>query len=133
LTRAFESQIRPEAYAGYLAGWRERTRAEKEHLVGKFQESRTLAEDCVGVLVRRYPIRRAWLIGSLLTPDYFHAASDIDLVVEGLPSKHYFAALSCLYDLLPPDLESDLITLETAQPGLREHIMKEGKLLYERA
>lgn len=130
---ALESQIQPEAYASYLAGWRERTRAEKEHLDGKFQQSRSLADDCVGVLVRRYPIRRVWLIGSLLTPDYFHAASDIDLVVEGLPSKHYFAALSCLYDLLPPDLELDLIIIETVRPGLRERIMKEGKLLYERA
>lgn len=132
MTIAFERQILPDAYAGYLTGWRERTRAEKERLAWQIKENRSMAEQCVKALVQRYPIQRAWLIGSLLTEESFHAKSDIDIVVEGLPPKDYFSALASVYDLLPPGLELDLLTLEAVQPGLRESIMTEGKLLYER-
>lgn len=77
---------------------------------------------------RRFPeVERLWVIGSFTAPRFFSAASDVDIVVRGLPSERYFEAL----DVLEKELEVpvDLIREEEAPAGLIARI-QEGILLY---
>ncbi|MBI5788821.1 MAG: nucleotidyltransferase domain-containing protein [Candidatus Schekmanbacteria bacterium] len=88
-----------------------------------------LANQCAGLLKNNYPTKRIFLIGSL-AKGIVHEHSDIDLVVEGLPAELYIKALTELYDLLPPDVELNLIPYEDAFDSLKEKALSEGKLIY---
>ncbi len=48
--------------------------------------------------------------------------------MEGLVPGDYFEALRDLWELLPPDLELDLIRLEDAPPGLIRRVRGEAKM-----
>ena len=88
-----------------------------------------LAERSAEFLKSKYKVKRIILIGSLVK-GFFHARSDIDLVVEGLAPELYIKALTELYDLLPPGVELNLIPYEDAFPSLKEKAVKEGELVY---
>lgn len=120
-----------ERYAKYITAWEKRDRREQEELQSRAEQAGKAARRCAQLLAERYQIKRVWLIGSLLQRESFHNRSDIDLAVEGLAERKYFDALVKLYQMIPPGLELDLITLETAQPALRKHILATGRLLYE--
>ncbi len=129
---AENQQTLRERYADYITAWEKRDRREQQELRSGAKKAEETAYRCAELLAERYRIKRVWLIGSLLQHESFHNRSDIDLAVEGLAEKEYFDALSKLYQIIPSRLELDLITLETAQPALREHIRTTGRLLYER-
>lgn len=95
----------------------------------KKEELIKLAEKCSEILKDKYGAKRVFLIGSLVK-GHLHERSDIDLVVEGLLPKLYIKALTELYDLLPPEIELNLIPFEDAFESLREKTLKEGKILY---
>jgi len=126
-----ESTLRDQ-YAPYIEAWRKRWQAEHERQRKRAKAARLLAATCAQLLVDGYGVTRVWLIGSVLKPETFRKGSDIDLAVEGLADRDYFPALAKLYEQLPAGLELDLISVETAQASLREHVMEEGELLYER-
>ena len=128
---AENQQALRERYADYITAWEKHDRREQEKLRSKAEQAEEAAQRCAQLLAERYQIKRAWLIGSLLQHESFHHRSDIDMAVEGLAEKEYFGALSKLYQIIPPGLELDLITVETAQPALRRHIQTTGRLLYE--
>ena len=56
--------------------------------------------------------------------------SGIDLVVEDLPSNFYIKAWTELWDILPADVELNLIPFENAFASLREKTIKEGEVIY---
>ena len=87
------------------------------------------AKNCIGLLKDKYKVKRIFLIGSLVK-GYIHERSDIDLVVEGLPPEFYMKALTDLWDILPADVELNLIPFEDAFESLKEKAEKEGKLVY---
>lgn len=93
------------------------------------QELLNLAKRCAEVLRDNYKVKRIFLIGSLVK-GFVHDRSDIDLVVEGLPSELYISALTELWDLLPPGVELNLIPFEDAFESLKEKTTKEGELIY---
>lgn len=70
--------------------------------------------------------RRAWLVGSLAWGG-FDAASDVDLVVEGLAE----ADAAGLWDRLSTALGApvDLLRLETLPPGFAQRVVSEGERL----
>ena len=97
-----------------------------------------VAEACGTLLRERFGARRVILFGSLVGQGPWHGASDIDLAVEGLPPEQFFAAYTACRDLLPADIELDLVPLESAYPEMRARIlgevaMPEGPLLALRA
>jgi len=90
---------------------------------------RELASKCVELLKDEYHINRVFLIGSLVTGN-IHERSDIDLVVEGLPAQYYIKALTDLWDLLPDDVELNLIPYENAFASLKDKTIAEGEVIY---
>lgn len=95
----------------------------------KKEELKSLANKCIAILTTKYLVKKVFLIGSLVH-GIVHERSDIDLVVEGLPSEFYIKALSELNDLLPPGVEINLIPFEDAFESLKEKTIKEGELVY---
>jgi len=86
-------------------------------------------EKCVHLLEKKYKVKKIFLIGSLAS-GFMHEKSDIDLVVEGLPSDLYIRSLTDLWDLLPPGVELNLIPYEDAFKSLKEKTIKEGIILH---
>jgi predicted nucleotidyltransferase len=82
------------------------------------QQARVAAERCEKVLKETFGARDVYLFGSLGGQSPWHSRSDIDLAVEGLAPERYISALNACYALLPPGLDLDLVTLETAPPEL---------------
>jgi len=94
------------------------------------EDLRILARKCSELLKDKYQVRRVFLIGSL-AKGTVHERSDIDLVVEGLPSDFYMKALTELWDLLPAGVELNLIPFEDAFTSLKEKTIREGEVIYE--
>lgn len=90
-----------------------------------------LAQQCADILRDKHTVNRVILIGSLVK-GRVHENSDIDIVVEGLPSKEYINTLTELWDMLPAGVPLNLIPLEDAFTSMKEKALKEGKVLYER-
>jgi predicted nucleotidyltransferase len=67
-----------------------------------------------------------YLFGSVAWPERFHADSDLDLAVEGLPDEKYLRALAELWRLLPAGRELNLVPLQAAFPELAERVRREG-------
>lgn len=76
----------------------------------------------------RFGASRVFLFGSLAWGGV-HARSDVDLGVEGIQETDLdgFAA-----DLMwKVDADIQVVAIETAPPGLRDRILRDGVLLYE--
>ena len=110
--------------------WRHRRRAEREALLLRQQRLVEAAQNCANLLAKKYTVRAVYLFGSVAWPDRFHADSDIDLAVEGLPDEKYMRALTELWHLLPAEGELSLVPLESAFPELAERVRREGIVLY---
>ncbi len=93
------------------------------------EELRRVAIHCIEVLKDKYKVTRVYIIGSLVK-GYVHKRSDIDLVVEGLSPDLYMSALTELWDILPNDIELNLIPFEDAFESLKQKAMREGELMY---
>ena len=97
--------------------------------MGRREELCNLAQKAAEILKNDYQVKRVFLIGSLVK-GYVHDRSDIDIVVEGLAPRLYIKALTDIYDILPPDVELNLIPFEDAFESLREKTLEEGVLIY---
>lgn len=80
-------------------------------------------------LAKRYAIERVYLFGSL-AEGLFLKGSDIDLAIEGLDFHDYLKALA-EYRYLGK-IHLDILHLDFCKPHLKETILKEGKVLYEK-
>lgn len=76
----------------------------------KRQEVIESVRNAVPDILREFPgLTKIWIVGSVATPLFFDMRSDVDVVVDGLPSGQYFD----LYRLLEKrfDVKIDLIDL----------------------
>ncbi|OGG46701.1 MAG: hypothetical protein A3F84_25210 [Candidatus Handelsmanbacteria bacterium RIFCSPLOWO2_12_FULL_64_10] len=89
------------------------------------RQAQEAAEACVQVLREQFGVRQVYVFGSLSGQGPWHSRSDVDIAVEGLPSREYVHALSTLYQILPEGVELDLITLEDAPPEMIARIKGE--------
>jgi predicted nucleotidyltransferase len=80
---------------------------------------------CADLLTVRFGATRVVPFGSVRDPGAWHAASDLDLAVEGIAPEQFFQAWSSLYSVLPSGLEVDLVALENTYPELRARILGE--------
>jgi predicted nucleotidyltransferase len=83
------------------------------------------ARACMQLLKERFGARRVILFGSVAGQSPWHERSDIDVAVEGLAPSELFTAYTACRDILPRDLELDLVPLEQAHPELRARILGE--------
>ena len=93
------------------------------------EELLQIAEKCVRILKNKYKVKKVFLVGSL-AGGFVHNKSDIDLVVEGLPSDLYIKSLTELWNILPTGVELNLIPFEDAFESLKEKTIKEGEIIY---
>ncbi|MHB0878374.1 MAG: nucleotidyltransferase family protein [Anaerolineae bacterium] len=123
----------PAEWQPYIEAWRERWRRRQAEVEQRTALAREAAGRCAAYLAERWGVSRVYLFGSLAGWGKPHAHSDVDLAAEGLPpGGEYFRILADLWEYLPEGVELDLVPLEEAHPGLRERILSEGELLYER-
>lgn len=87
-----------------------------------------IARRAAQVLRKDFGARRVVVFGSLAHGAWFHAHSDIDLAVEGLPPGSVWRAWSAI-EQVEPSIQVDLIELETATDRLRQRIQEQGKEL----
>lgn len=79
--------------------------------------------------LQRYGAERVMLYGSLARGDA-RPDSDLDICVEGLPDENFFCALGeCL---LHSEHSISVIDLQSSYGLLRNRILEEGLVLYER-
>jgi predicted nucleotidyltransferase len=77
------------------------------------------------LLKQQFAVQRVVLFGSLAHDAWFVAGSDVDLAVEGLDSAEYFSAWKLVEEALE-GYPVDLVEIETASPGLRAAIDRQG-------
>lgn len=116
----------------YASQWKKRLQEQRRKLAARKQDALGSAELCAEILGEKYRATRVYGFGSLWRDEEFDQFSDIDLGVEGLSPEKYFSVLAELDDYLPPDMELDLIPMESAHEALKERIVREGEVLYER-
>jgi predicted nucleotidyltransferase len=85
-------------------------------------EAYKIAQKCAQLLKEQFKVGNVYIFGSVIGDGYWHKRSDIDIAVEGLPSKDYFKALIALDKFLTNGAELDLVTLEDAPERLRERV-----------
>jgi predicted nucleotidyltransferase len=87
------------------------------------EEAYKIAQQCAQFLKERFNVQNVYIFGSVVGDGIWHKRSDIDIAVEGLPDKDYMRALFDMYDLLPSELDLDLVTLENVPMKMRERIL----------
>lgn len=80
-------------------------------------------------LAKEYKLRRIYLFGSL-AEGLFLKSSDIDIAVEGMDFEDYLKVLAEHRYLKGVHL--DILHLDFCRPKLKEAILKEGRVLYEK-
>jgi predicted nucleotidyltransferase len=96
----------------------------------RFLKAQAVLKKLINIHIRKYHVNKIILIGSLADESRFGFHSDIDLYVEGLPDKLYFAALGELL-MEAGEFDVDLITDNGVNSKMKERI-REGRLLYEK-
>jgi predicted nucleotidyltransferase len=111
----------------YIAGWRKRfTEQEKEShaLAQKAHSDLTKAVE----ILKKYGAKRILVYGSILRPERFHRRSDIDMAVEGIPSRDFIRASADL--MMAMDWPVDLKPLEKVDDSFRAMILEKGEVIY---
>lgn len=94
-------------------------------LIMKREELLNRVRKAAVILKTKFGVRRVILIGSLAHASWFTPESDIDIVVEGLPSRWYWEAWKAVEDEVA-DRPVDLIDFESAAEPLRRAINRHG-------
>lgn len=116
----------------YKTMWKRRLGEDEEARLRLRKEAIEAAGRAAKALVERFGAEKVYLFGSVLEPRYFTEWSDIDMVVLDLAPAQYFKALSGIWGLLPHGMELDLIPYEDADSFLKEKVLREGVLLYDK-
>lgn len=82
------------------------------------------------ILVEKFDVASVYLFGSLAWGERFSPQTDIDLAVTGLNSDQLFKAIGYIEQVT--QFPFDLVDLNAVPKTLRQRILQEGKLLYER-
>ncbi|MGB9662983.1 MAG: nucleotidyltransferase family protein [Moorellaceae bacterium] len=93
-------------------------------------ERRNLALDRARAVARhlkeRYRVKNVYLFGSLVWGKHFSPRSDIDLLVEGFPSRaNYWRAVSEAEEIAAP-FPVSLVLMEGAVSSLVDRVLREG-------
>jgi len=117
--------IAPEAMARYRRTALAREGAHLRETEGRRQAAWDLARRAARLLCEEFGATRVVAFGSLAHGAWFEPRSDIDLAVEGIPTQMFWRAWGAL-DRLDPDVDFDLIAIESAPERLRDEIVQQG-------
>ncbi len=121
-------QITAEQLSIYRRTAKRRAQAQSQEMERRRRKAWRGARRAATFLKQEYGATRVVAFGSLAHGAWFHAHSDIDLAVEGLPPGVVWRAWSAIEQLVP-GFDVDLIELETATALLRRRIQEQGKEL----
>jgi predicted nucleotidyltransferase len=82
------------------------------------------------LLTEKFQVSSIYLFGSLVWGDHITPETDIDLAISGFEPGKLYKIIGFVE--LETQFSFDLIDLNGALPALRERILTEGELLYER-
>jgi len=80
-------------------------------------------------LAKKYDLRKVYLFGSL-AEGVFVKGSDVDIAVEGMDFEDYLKVLA-EYRYIR-GIHLDILHMDFCRQQLKETILKEGKVLYEK-
>jgi len=109
------------------ASFRARLTAERAAAAERASDLRGRAGAAARRLADEHGAGRVWLFGSLAWGRP-HAASDVDLLVEGLPAEAWSAASALVEAEVGAAV--DLVRIEEAPPGLAARVRAQGVLLH---
>lgn len=89
------------------------------------QDGLIQAKYAATLLKQEFRVKEVFLFGSLLTPEFVHPESDIDLAVWGLNRDRYCEAVGTLLCSVK-GFNVDLIMLETAPSSLLDCVTTQG-------
>ncbi len=117
----------PRDYAAYLPYARALTarRRNDPQLAARRERAWAVAREIADFLRDKYQPTRIRLFGSLLHPELFHAQSDIDLAVEGIPWPAYLRAWNDVERRFT-EFKVDLIDLGVVSNRLQQCVEKQG-------
>lgn len=117
------------AYKPYILAERQRIAEQQRALDERRAAAVASARELAGLLAARHGARKVYLFGST-TNSLFSSESDIDLGVLGIRPEQFFKAWADVNARSWAPV--DLVALESAPETLRNRILDEGKLIYER-
>lgn len=114
-----------------LAWIRKENRREKQAIEARKQRAWQVLPNLVQSLLQRDPgISKIVLFGSLARNDQrLRLDFDIDLALSCSPEK-YYSLVSLMLDV--PEFKVDLLDLETIKGLLKQRILEQGIILYEK-
>lgn len=117
----------PRDYRAYLPYARALTahRRTDPQLAARRERAWAVAREIAGFLRDKYQPTRIRLFGSLLHPEVFHARSDIDLAVEGIPWPAYLRAWNDVERQFA-EFKVDLIDVSVVSDRLRQCVDEQG-------
>lgn len=117
--------ISPEKMAAYKRTALAREAQKQREDEKRRQVAWPIAEQAAQLLKEEFEATRVIVFGSLAHGGWFHARSDIDLAVAGVPSKKFWRAWAEL-DRLRSPFEINLVPLESVTEGMEEEIERYG-------
>jgi predicted nucleotidyltransferase len=117
-------------YTPYLKYARELTARRKSdpHLIARRERAWIVAREIAAFLRVKYQPTRLVVFGSLVHPELFHARSDIDIAVDGIPWLNYLRAWNDVEKQFT-EFKVDLIDVGIVSPEMREWIDEDGQSL----
>ena len=97
----------------------------------RFGLEEDLLEEILKIIRNHKCVKKVILYGSRARGDY-RKTSDIDLAIEGCPDWEVSEIRETLEEEAPTLLTFDVVNLEKAPKELKENILKEGVVIYEK-
>lgn len=113
----------------YVEYWRRRQDERQRQNRQLAKQARSDLEAVIAALVQEYDVKQIVLFGSLARGRFAHG-SDVDLAVEGIPPREFFAAMALANRLTP--LWIYLKPMEDLEPHFRERVFETGEVMYEK-
>lgn len=111
--------------AQYRQTARQRLEDQRRQRAARRIQAWELARQAAEMLKHEYGVQRVVVFGSLLSPEMFHEASDVDLAAWGLTSANWLRAIVAV-QALSSEIELNLVDVECCSPQLRAVIEREG-------
>jgi predicted nucleotidyltransferase len=109
----------------YLVYARQRKRDHQQQMYQRQRSGISQAKRAAALLKQEFGVKQVFLFGSLLSPEFVHPDSDIDLAVWGLDRDRYYEAVGTLLCKVK-GFNVDLIMLETVPDSLFNCVATQG-------
>ena len=111
--------------APYIERLQKRKAAEKQARMERCAKARETAGRIATLLKEKYGVKKIYLFGSTLNPDYFFERSDIDIAVSSCGDDVFFKMWSDA-DRVADNFEVDLVPLDACKEYIRKSVLERG-------